>query len=486
VIQHLRHIAIHVAIYGAGQASGRILQLLALPFLTRDLTPELYGALAVLAIFAIAARSLFGLGLGSAIGIVYFRSADDVHRRATIWSGMILAAGLAMLLVLAVTAARREISAVLFGDAVLGHLVVLQAATAGIQMATEPMLLNLQYGHRPLRFVAVSQAGGFLGLALGVVLVVEGFGAAGWLAGNLAGAAVSLALAVRLARPQGPPKPSPAIGRALIISGLPLIPGTLLVFILLNGAPFLVGSLAGLGEAGIFGAGYQLGLGMGLFTGAFSAAWYPFFQSFARRQGEASALFPRLITAYLLVFGGLLALVFAFARPAVLLLTEPRFHAAWQVVGLVAASQYLFALWGALLPGVYYSGETRTITVFQAAGALFAVLLHVAMIPSLAGAGAGFAMVAAAGAMVVAQAVFNRWRGYTVKVLEPRRAPAVLTLTAFVALALQASAGALPLTAHFAVSAVALTSYVLLGWALIEPRERNALLRILASIVPRQ
>jgi hypothetical protein len=31
-----------------------------------------------------------------------------------------------------------------------------------------------------------------------------------------------------------------------------------------------------------------------------------------------------------------------------------------------------------------------------------------------------------------------------------------------------------------------LTSYVLLGWALIEPRERNALLRILASIVPRQ
>jgi O-antigen/teichoic acid export membrane protein len=482
VIEQLRRLAQHVAVYGAGLASGRILQLIALPVLTLFLTSAEYGVLAILAVFGLIGRSLFGLGLGQAVGVVFYRAAGADERAELGWAVLTLAGILAVVFVGFGVAAADPVARIFFGDAVWLLPVLLQVAFSALQMVAEPMLYYLQSENRPWRFVAVSQVGGLLGLGFGLVAVLLGFGVPGWLLGNVLGAAATLVMAIKLGPGGGGYRVVLRHCHALLRAGVPFWPGLLLTFILLYSSPYFVGWLKGLGEAGIFSVGYQLGLAMGILTGAFGIAWYPYSQSFAQAQDQGSAVFPRLLTGFLIVYGFLLLLVFALAKPAVALLAGPEFLEAWRVVGLIAASQLLFALWNALLPGVYFSGETVLIALIQGLGVALAILGQFVLVPYLGGEGAALAVLAALAIMILAQIGLNR--RYAIKLVEPVRAPAILALTAVLAAALWLTSDRFALGQHGLAALGFLALYAASVLLLLRVNERKALWLGLLNVVP--
>lgn len=476
MIAALLQLAKTTAIYGLGQAASRVLTLLALPLLTAYLSPEQFGTIAVLTVMGIVARALFGLGVGASTGIVHFEQEDAAHRDATIWAALAIVGASALVLALGALALGQPLAEALFGESAWGTLVMLQLAIVAAQLAGEPLLLKLQFDRRAARFVAVSLGSSVLAIVCILALVVgAGLGVRGWLLGSLIGALAALVLGLVVARPAAPFSLDRARVRQLLRLGAPLMPSALFVLVILNAAPYALSRLADLSETGIFAVGYQLGMGMTLATTAFSTAWYPFFQSYATKADEGSAVFPRLVTAYLLVFGLLTVAFFVFAKPVVHLLTDPAFHGAYRIVGPIAAAQVLAGLWAMLLPGMYFAQETRWVPVVQGAAACAAVVAHLLLIPLLGAEGAALAVAAGVGGLVLLQLALNAARRYGVAMIEPGRVAVVATMIAFVCILQRMADEALSGWPQAAASAALVLLSLSAAWLTLKRQEKQAI-----------
>ena len=469
--------------YGLAQGANRILSLLALPLFTRYLTPGEMGVIALLTLTGTVLRLIFGSSGAAAAGVVYYRSEDLQHRAGVIWALLALLGAGAVLMLAATAVGASSLGRALFqdADAYRAPLIIYVAALA-IQTAVEPLLLQLQLTNQSRLYSQMQIAGVAASVAAALLFVGPlGLGVVGWAYGQLIG---TMVMAVWICRAVVPSLGTPIVARAatrdLLKVGLPLVPGSLAVLVMTGSAPYFVARLSSLDAAGIFGVGYQLGLGITLATAALSQAWMPYFQSFASRQHDGSAIFPGLTTAYLVVMGVVALLFFSFAQPIVQVLAAPGYRDAWQVVGPVALSFMLMGFWGMLLPGMYFAAETGYVSLIQALSAAVTVGAHMLLIPRFGSAGASAAILTGMLALVLLQIAFNYRRGYSVHVVAMGRFGGLLCL-------LVASAAAIwsawrttgDWSAACAISTAVLTLYVVIGWVAAGPEMKRLIHRAL-------
>jgi O-antigen/teichoic acid export membrane protein len=134
--------------------------------------------------------------------------------------------------------------------------------------------------------------------------------------------------------------------------------------------------------------------------------------SFFERQEEASDIFGRLFTYYVLGFGGLCLFFFVMARPVVLLMTQPAFHQAYLTVGLSATAQFLIGAFSFLLPGIYFAKEMKYVSLVQAIATLASVVLNYTLIRNFGVLGAALGLALGMLVLVVVQHQWNRRRRY--------------------------------------------------------------------------
>ena len=188
---------------------------------------------------------------------------------------------------------------------------------------------------------------------------------------------------------------------------MPLIPGALAVVLLQQAGLFFVQRDTGLHETGLFSIGYQIGLVMGLATGAFSSAWMPFFQSYVSRQNEAAPVFERVAMVYLAALGTITLAFFGLSRLAVELLTDPQFHDAWIFVGTFALGQFYLGFWGILLPGLYFARRTGLISAIHIVSAAAALIATPLLLKALGPIGAAIAQAVGFLLFIALQAAVN-------------------------------------------------------------------------------
>ena len=463
------------AVYGIGEASGRLLSLLSLPIFTSHLQPAEFGVVAILVLGGLGLHAVFELGTGAATGIVYFAKEAHTHRATTIWTAVaLLALSVALMLTLVLTTASR-LSMLLFDEATYAPLVRFYAITIALQMLAQPLMLRLQFESRASIFVflRVFSTAVALGTALWLVAGLR-WGVQGWVTGHLLGAAILLVTALVTVGREIKPTFRHHYARELLTYGTPLIPGAFLMFLILNSAAYFLQHLADLEAAGIFLVGYQLGMGMAVGTAAFGAAWYPFFQSFANNPEEGSILFPKLVVAYGLFFGLLTLMFFALARPAVAILAAPAFQDSYVVVGLVALSQFFVGLWTTLLPGLYFARETRLVPVVQTSAAIVTIALHMTLTSNFGIVGAAVSIAGGTFAMVLGQFVLNRIRDYPVRMYETGRVAATLGVIVFAAFLQRIIDVSTTIWSGIGPSSVLLLAYVFCGWHMLRADERAA------------
>jgi O-antigen/teichoic acid export membrane protein len=93
-----------------------------------------------------------------------------------------------------------------------------------------------------------------------------------YLTGFAASSAVTLAVAFRIARP-ALPWAAPGAVRAALAAGLPLLPHTLALMLLIQGEPFLLKAAAGDAPAGRYGAVLVFAVAVTVLLGALNNAW---------------------------------------------------------------------------------------------------------------------------------------------------------------------------------------------------------------------
>ncbi|HEU4684000.1 MAG TPA: oligosaccharide flippase family protein [Nitrospira sp.] len=476
MIEELAQLGKHSLAYGLGNGFTKLVSFLALPFLTRELIPEEYAIITVLAVFGVVYRSLFSLGLGASTGLVYFQESDSAKRPAVIGAGVFIQGLIIVVLLLISIRYSGVISQLVLRDADFGPLVMLYTLSASLQLLAQPILLDLQFRQQASRFILLTSLTALVSMAAILVLVIgAGHGVSGWVEGDLLGSILLFVGAVIIDRRHLSFRFHRTHTGELLRLGLPLVPSAIFLFIIQCSGTYLLQWYVNREDVGIYGLGYSMGMALGLATSGFSSAWFPFFQSYIGKERDAQTVFPTVLLWYTIIFGSLCYLFVVLGKPVILLLIDTRYIDSFRIVSFTAIGQFCIGLWSVLLPGMYFAKETHYVSVIQGITAVLVILLNFSLIPILGIEGAGLALCLGTIILVILQHVCNVVRRYAVSIGLWSRAQALVTVLVAMATMQVAVNAYLPLAVSLLVGLMVCSGYLTLSWWVLSTNEKSTI-----------
>jgi len=398
----LQHLTGESLIYGLGQVSGRAVNLLLVPILTRTLAPEAYGVSDLVLAYSQTALLVLVLGMDSALARNFYEEPDRAARVRMVSTSLLFrvatgtaAAALLALLVVPVTAP------LLAGEAYRKYLTI---GALTIPFTLIGLFANdvLRVTFQPWKFIALNLAQTVMVGGLTLVLVLgRDLGVVGVFYGKLGGDALTAALGLALCRKTIGAGFDRATLRRMLHFGLPLVPAAFLYGVIGAADRFFLQRTHTLEVVGVYAVAVKFFALASIGVAAFHLAFSPF--AYARaREPEAPRLFARVLSLYTAV-ASLGALVVAAFAPEIVSLLAPGAYAG-------AAGPALWLVFAAVAHGAYYVGgigialsRRTTLLVGPVAGAaLIAVLANAMLTPALGAHGAAIATFAgyAASAML--------------------------------------------------------------------------------------
>ncbi len=345
-------------IYTFTNALGAGVPLLMLPVLTRVLTPEDYGRVAMFSVVVTVLGALTGLNVHGAVGIRYLaREKLDFPRYVASCLAILAGSTAVVLVVMAALLDSLERFASLPGPWLLAAVLV-----SGGQFVVQLQLVIWQYVDRAWTYGAFRILQSSLDAGLSLLLVLAfGFSWQGRASGigvaTTLAAAVALLLMFRSGWAQFPAKWGYV--RDALRFGVPLVPhviGGLLIALIDR---FLVSNLLDLTSTGVYMVAVQIGAILGLGTDSFNKAYVPWL---LRSVGESSrARDIQIVRFTYLYFAGvaLIAFLMGALAPVVLsVLVGDKFRGAGPLVTYVALGFAFGGMYYMVTPYVFLRGRT--------------------------------------------------------------------------------------------------------------------------------
>jgi len=478
MLERLKELVRHSAIYGLGSIVSRVLAVLLLPLYTRYLSPADYGLIETLIALSAVLTALVAQGMKSAFFRFYFDSAELERRllvvRTAFW--YVLAASTAVLV--AGVGLASPISWLLFGTH--GHSGLVIAAFVGLWAALnyEQMTSLFRVEQRSGAYVTATLANVVITIAATVLLVVVfDKGPLGVLVGNLTGTLIVYAALLAYSRHALGLQFDRSLYRAMNRFGLPLVPSALALWLTNFSDRFFLVKLTDAHEVGLYSIAVRVASAIVLLLTAFRMAW-PAFAYSIEDDGEARRTYSFVLT-YMVFVCCWLALALGLLAPWLLkLITTKPFYPAANVVPLLAFGIAAFGAYVVVQIGTGRARKTRSNWLVTGLAALVDVGLNLALIPPYGRTGAAVAMVSAYTVLFVGMA----WRAQRVFPV-PYQWRRVATLGAVAAaLTLLGKLLDVPLALALALTAAYPFLLGLLGFYL--PAERRRLRRFLPILGP--
>src|SRR3989441_1642301 len=286
MIERLKELLRHSAIYGLGGIVSRILAVLLLPLYTRYLSPSDYGLIETLVALSAVLTAFVAQGMKSAFFRFYFDSAEPARRllvvRTAFW--YVLAASTAVLV--AGVALASPISWLLFGTH--GHIGLVIAAFVGLWAALnyEQMTSLFRVEQRSVAFVTATLANVVITIAATVLLVVVfDKGPLGVLVGNFTGTLIVYAALLLYSRHALGLQFDRTLYRAMTRFGLRLVPSAVALWLTNFSDRFFLIKLADAHEVGLYSIGVRIASAIVLLLTAFRMAWPAFAYSIEDDRG---------------------------------------------------------------------------------------------------------------------------------------------------------------------------------------------------------
>jgi O-antigen/teichoic acid export membrane protein len=472
MLERLKELLRHSAIYGLGSVVARILGVLLLPLYTRYLSPGDYGLIETLVALSAVLAALVAQGMKSAFFRFYFDSAEEERRllvvRTAFWY---VFAAATVVLVLGVALAR-PVSWLLFGTD--DHAGLVTAAFVGLWAAMnyEQMTSLFRVEQRSTAYVTATLANVVLTIVATVLLVVVlDRGPLGVIVGNFTGTLLVYAALLAHSRQRLGLQFDRSLYRAMNRFGLPLVPSALALWLTNFSDRFFLVKLADPHEVGLYSIGVRVASAILLLLTAFRLAW-PAFAYSIDDDREAQRTYSFVLT-YVVFVTCWLALALGLLAPWIVrLITTRPFYPAQNVVAPLAFGAAAFGAYVVVQIGTGRARRTGSNWLVTGLGALVNVGLNLALIPSFGRVGAAVATVAAYTLLFLAMA----WRANRVfPVAYQWRRVATLALAA-VALTVLGKAVNAPLAAAVALTVGYPLVLALLGFYL--PAERRRLRRL--------
>ena len=472
MINRLKELAKHSAIYGLGSVVSSLLAVFLLPLYTRYLTRADYGAIETLVAASAVLTIFLQAGINSAFFRFYFDSPDPEERkrvvRTSFWFTM---GGATVGLALGVLFAP-ELSSLLFGTTSRANLVRAAAVMLWANLNYQQLTSLFRVEQRSVAYVIASLTNVAITIGATIVLVVGLHkGALGALVGNFVGTLCVYFPLLVYRRFQLGLEFDRHLLRQMNVFGLPLVPSALALWVNNFSDRLFLVKLSGAAEVGLYSIGVRLSAAIVLLLTAFRTAW-PAFAYSIEDDREARATYGFVLTYVLLVVCWAALALGALAPWLVHLLTTPRFYSGSRVVALLAFANAAKAGFMIVSIGIGRARRTQFNWVVTGVAAAVNIVLNVILIPP-------YGMIGAAIATVVSFTVmfaFMAWHAQRVYPVPYQWRRVVTLVAAAVALNVIAAVANAPLP--LAVALVLVYPLVLIPLGFYLPAERTRLRRL--------
>jgi len=399
----LRKLSGESLIYGIGQVSGRAVQVLLVPILTRALVPGEYAIAELAMAYTQTAVLLLVMGMDGALARFFYHEPDRAARVRMVSSSLAFRIGTGLALAALLALCAEPLASSLMGGAAYAKYVRVTALTL-------PFTLLVMFGNdvlrvtfQPWKFIALNIVNTLLvtGLSLWFVLgerapggapgeAGSGSGVVGVLYGRLIGDAASALLALVLARHAIRPSFDRVVLRRMLGFGLPTVPAAIAYGLITSLDRFMLQRTRPLEEVAVYGIAVKFFAVVTMGVSAFQLAYGPFAYARAREPG-APRLFARVFASYLAVAGCGALLVGLLAPELLAVLVPPAYRGAagpalWLSFAAVAQGAYTVAS-----VGIGLALATPLLGWCAGGAALVGALAHVLLTPRFGPAGAGAA-----------------------------------------------------------------------------------------------
>lgn len=378
-------------VYGVGQVSGKAVNLLLVPVLTRALLPQQYGVAELVISYSASALLVLVFGMDGALARFFYEQDGRESRVRMVSSSFLFRLATGGAVALALAAFAEPLAARLMGGAVYAKYLRLGAAAMPFTLFALFANDVLRVTFQPWKFIALNVTQTLIvgGLTLWFVLGKD-LGVAGVLWGKLFGDAAAAALGLVLCRHSLRPAFDGALLRRMLGYGLPLVPVSLSYAVIGFVDREALQRTASLDAVGVYGVAMKFFALIAMGLSAFQLAFGPFAYAKAH-EPDAPKLFARVLALYVALASGLALAVGLFAPPLVSLIATRDYAGAaapalWLAFAAVAQGAYSVAALGISL-----SLKTHLLVGVAAAAALVAVAANQFLVPALGAEGAAIA-----------------------------------------------------------------------------------------------
>ncbi len=385
----------------------RMVGFVLVPFLTRELPKADFGVVDNLALAGQVIALLAAQGIPPAVFRAYsYTATSAAERRAAIVTGFRYTGLSTLVLGLACALFAAPFAGALGGDRSFAPLFLMVLGTYWCSNVRNVCAAVLRAEFRTKEFLAVHCGEFLLCVALNVYFVLMlKTGLHGIIYSNLIGAVASLLLAVCFVPQVLGAAFDRRLLRDMLVFGLPLVPGSLALWLLdyMDRICFLwlLPKQEALDLIGLYGRGALFAsILQAVLILPLTSLWPNVFYDLAKRESGHQNI-GRCASYYAGVAAFLGVGLGAVSRPIVALMTAPEYHRVWAVVPVLSFGIVLLGASKMTEVGFYISGRTRWLPLLVFLAVLVNVLLNLMLIPRFGVSGAAWSSVSAYAFLVV-------------------------------------------------------------------------------------
>ena len=385
------HLSADTVRYGMGKAGEGIAALALIPVLTRALTPVEFGVWDVTMTFFLLTAMVASFGLEPALAAFYFETRETDRRKLVASTSIQFRLISSMVVAGVLFALAPRISRIIFGSSehVAYFRIVATALPFFLAANIFKQLLRLDFAPGKFNIVGVGYAVLYAGLAIFLVLKMK-MGISGVLLGILAAAVCfSIVGGVFTAR-HFSLRVSRRVLKDMLRFSLPLLPSLFACWVIDFSDRYFLTRMSTLEQVGIYSVGARISSIIILFSTSFQMAWGPYALSI-QHEGDAKDKYSRGL--FLFLYAGLAsaAAITIFAKPILVILTQPKYYEAQKVIGLLALATVVYGAFLVLNIGLMITKKTTLTSLAITAGAVLNIALNFLLIPRFGMTGAAVA-----------------------------------------------------------------------------------------------
>ena len=392
----VKSVARHFFVYGAGRIFNRIVGFLLIPFYTHYLLPSDYGTLEMIEVTVYLVGTFLGAGLTHAVMRFYYESDEPEYIRTVVSTALVSVLSVCLVLGGSLALVSPYLSAFVFQSQEYGSLLRLAVISLTLTVVSETSFVYIRAQQKSVLYTGISLCRLVLNLSLNILFIAKfGWGVRGVILGGLISeASMGLVLTTYTLRRVGI-----AFSRArlkeMLLYGIPYIPGGFMISILLVSDRFALQRFTTLTQVGLYALGYKFGMVMdAMVTEPFFAIWSPKMFEIAKRD-NATAIYGRMLTYFLFLELFLGLGIAAGVRDVLTIMADPKYHSAYQIVPVIVLAYIMGGTYHHAQIGILLAKKTKFILYMQIVGAVLAVGLNVALVPSMGAWGAALATLSA-------------------------------------------------------------------------------------------